>query len=231
MVIFMLGKYEIDIIGHIYNDYKEKFGIPRQSGLAQSVVSKIIFEKEFSNKEFFKGLENFTHIWLLWQFSEALCKDIMPTVRPPKLGGNERIGVFATRSPFRPNHIGLSSVKIEKIDYMENIGTVIYVSGADLMNGTPIIDIKPYLPYTDSHPDASNGFALDDKTGQLIIECSADVLSKIPQDKINGLFETLKHDPRPSYQDDANRIYGMSYGNMQVKFTVNNNQLKIIDII
>lgn len=226
----MLEKYEIEIIGYIYNDYKEKFGIPRQSGLTKKVISKIIFNKKYSDKSYFKELEQFTHIWILWQFSETVDKEITPTVRPPKLGGNERVGVFATRSPFRPNHIGLSSVKIEKIDFDENLGTVIYVSGADLMNGTPILDIKPYLPYTDSHPDASNGFALDNTEGLLDVKCSDEVLNKIPSNIVDGLFETLKHDPRPSYQNESERIYGMSYGDIQVKFKVSNNELTIINI-
>ena len=227
----MSNKVEIQVIGHIYNDYKEKFGIPRQSGLTKNVISKIVFEKEFSSKEFFKGLEQFTHIWLLWQFSETIGKDITPTVRPPKLGGNEHIGVFATRSPFRPNNIGLSSVKVEKIDFGEKLGTVIYVSGADLMNGTPIYDIKPYLPYTDIHNDASNGFALTDIKGVLNVNCSDEILSKIPFNLVDGLIETLKHDPRPSYQNDNERIYGMSYGDLQVKFKVDGNELEIVEII
>jgi tRNA-Thr(GGU) m(6)t(6)A37 methyltransferase TsaA len=226
----MSNKVEIQVIGHLYNAYKEKFGIPRQSGLTKSVISKIVFEKEFSSKDFFKGLEQFTHIWLLWQFSETIGKDITPTVRPPKLGGNEHIGVFATRSPFRPNNIGLSSVKIEKIDFDENMGAIIYVSGADLMNGTPIYDIKPYLPYTDIHNDATNGFALADINGLLNVNCSDEILSKIPFDLVDGLIESLKHDPRPSYQNDRNRIYGMSYGNLQVKFKVDGNELTIIEI-
>lgn len=227
----MSNKVEIQVIGHIYNAYKEKFGIPRQSGLTKSVISKIVFEKEFSSKEFFKGLEQFTHIWLLWQFSETIGKDITPTVRPPKLGGNEHIGVFATRSPFRPNNIGLSSVKIEKIDFDENMGAIIYVSGADLMNGTPIYDIKPYLPYTDIHDDASNGFALSDSNGLLNVNCSDEILSKIPFDLVDGLIETLKHDPRPSYHNDKERVYGMSFGDLQIKFKVNGNELEIINII
>lgn len=226
----MIEKYEIEIIGHIYNDYKEKFGIPRQSGLTKSVISKIVFDKKYSDKAYFKGLEQFTHIWLIWQFSETKEKEISPTVRPPKLGGNERVGVYATRSPFRPNHIGLSSVQIEKIDFKEDIGTVIYVSGADIMNGTPILDIKPYLPYTDSHPEASNGFALDNTKGLLNVKCDDEVLGKIPFDIVDGLFETLKHDPRPSYQNDSERIYGMSYGHIQVKFKVENKELTILDI-
>ncbi len=227
----MSKKIEIQEIGHIQNDYIEKFGIPRQSGLTKSVISKIIFKKEFSSKEFFKGLDEFTHIWLLWLFTVTVGKDITPTVRPPKLGGNERMGVFATRSPFRPNNIGISSVKIEKIEYNEQYGTTIYVSGADLMNGTPIIDIKPYLPYTDCHTDASNGFALNNIDGLLSVRCSDDILSNIPLEVVEGLFETLSHDPRPSYQNDNERIYGMSYGNYQVKFKVNKNELQIIDII
>lgn len=226
----MEEKIEIKVIGHIYNDYKEKFGIPRQSGLAKSVISKIVFEKEFSSKDYFKGLEKFSHIWLLWQFSETIGTDITPTVRPPKLGGNERVGVFSTRSPFRPNNIGLSSVKIEKIDFEEQVGTVIYVSGADLMNGTPIYDIKPYLPYTDIHTDATNGFAFDETKGILNVECSNEFLSIIPENMIDGLFETLQFDPRPSYQNDSNRIYGMSYGDYEIKFKVDNNKLTITDI-
>lgn len=226
-----MEKYTITPVGYINNAYKEKFGIPRQSGLTNNIISKIVFEKEFSSKEYFKGLENFTHIWILWLFTETMCKDITPTVRPPKLGGNERMGVFATRSPFRPNHIGISSVKIEKIDYDEQIGVILYVSGADLMDNTPIIDIKPYLPYTDCRPDATNGFALDDINGLLEIKCGDEILEKIPIDLVDGLFETLKHDPRPSYHNDSERIYGMSFGDMQVKFKVNYNELEIIDII
>ena len=225
----MSERFEIQIIGHIYNDYKEKFGIPRQSGLVNNVISKIIFEQKFRSYDFFKGIENFTHIWLLWQFSETVGKDITPTIRPPKLGGNKRVGVFSSRSPFRPNNIGLSSVKIEKIEQDNKFGTILYVSGADLMNGTPIIDIKPYLPYTDCHNDASNGFALDNTDGLLQVRFTDDIFSKIPADKINGLIDTLKHDPRPSYHDD-NRIYGMSYGDMQVKFKVQNNELTIVEI-
>ena len=194
------------------------------------MISKIVFAKEFSSKDYFKGLEKFSHIWLLWQFSETIGTDITPTVRPPKLGGNERVGVFATRSPFRPNNIGLSSVKIEKIDFEEQVGTVIYVSGADLMNGTPIYDIKPYLPYTDIHTDATNGFAFDETKGILNIECSNELLSKFPENMLEGLFETLKFDPRPSYQNDSNRIYGMSYGNYEIKFKVDKNNLTITDI-
>lgn len=226
----MSNKIEIQFVGHIYNDYKEKFGIPRQSGLVKSIISKIVFEREFSSPDYFKGIESFTHIWLLWQFSETVGKEITPTVRPPKLGGNEHMGVFATRSPFRPNNIGISSVKLEKVEYNKVNGTILYVSGADLMNGTPILDIKPYLPYTDSHPEASNGFALDNTDGVLNVNCSNDVLNKIPLDMVDGLFETLKHDPRPSYQNNSERVYGMSFADMQVKFKVDEKVLTIIEI-
>lgn len=226
----MINKFEIQPIGHIYNDYKEKFGIPRQSGLTKNVISKIIFEKEFSSSEFFKGIECFSHLWLIWQFSETIGQKISPTVRPPKLGGNLRMGVFATRSPFRPNNIGLSSVKLEKIEFDDSLGTVIYVSGADIMNGTPIYDIKPYLPYTDIQKDATNGFALDKIEGTLKIKYSDKIYNKIPSDKAKGLFETLKHDPRPSYQNDPNRIYGMSYGELQIKFKIIGTELEIINV-
>lgn len=224
-------KQNVFVIGHIYNDYKEKFGIPRQSGLAKSVISKIVFEKEYSSSDFFKGLEQFSHIWILWQFSETLGADISPTVRPPKLGGNTRMGVFATRSPFRPNSIGLSSVKLEKVEIDEKLGTILYVSGADLMNGTPILDIKPYLKYSDCHGDASGGFALENTEGTLKIVCPESILTKIPQDIRNGLFETLSHDPRPAYQNDPQRIYGMSFGDKQVKFKVDGNELIITEIL
>lgn len=225
-----MGRITIEPIGYIYNDYKEKFGIPRQSGLSENVISKILFEEDYSDPDFFKGIEEFTHLWLIWYFSEVDKKHIKPTVRPPKLGGNKRVGVFASRSPFRPNRIGISCVKVIKTEWNHKEGKSLYVLGADLMNGTPIIDVKPYLPYTDSRPDASNGFALDDINGTLEVKCSDELLSKIPFDMADGLFETLKHDPRPSYQNDSERIYGMRFGDMQVKFKVNDKVLEIIDI-
>ena len=226
-----MGRITIEPIGYIYNDYKEKFGIPRQSGLSESMVSKIIFEEDYNDPDFFREIEEFTHFWLVWYFSEVDTKSITPTVRPPKLGGNKRVGVFATRSPFRPNRLGLSCVKLIKTDFNYKEGKILYVVGADLMDGTPIIDIKPYLPYTDIREDASNGFALDDIRGTLEIKCSDEILNKIPFDIADGLFETLRQDPRPSYQDDPERIYGMRFGDMQVKFKVNDKELEIIDII
>ncbi len=225
-----MGRIFIEPIGYIQNDYKEKFGIPRQSGLTENVVSKITFEEDYQDPDFFREIEKFTHLWLIWYFSEVNKKEIKPTVRPPKLGGNKRVGVFASRSPFRPNRIGISCVKLIQTEFNYKEGKSIFVSGADLMDGTPIIDIKPYLPYTDSRPDASNGFALDDINGLLDVKCSDEILNKIPFDLADGLIETLKHDPRPSYQNDSERIYGMSFGELQVKFQVKDNELTIIEI-
>lgn len=225
-----MGRIFIEPIGYIENDYKEKFGIPRQSGLSESVISRVIFEDEYKDQNYFKDIQEFSHIWLIWYFSDVNKKNIKPTVRPPKLGGNRRVGVFASRSPFRPNRIGISCVKLIKVDFGYKRITL-YVTGADLMNGTPIIDVKPYLPYTDSRPDATNGFALDDINGLLDIKCNDELLMKIPFDIVDGLFETLKHDPRPSYQNDSERIYGMTYGEFQVKFKVKENELTIVDII
>lgn len=224
-----MGRIFIEPIGYIENDYKEKFGIPRQSGLSESVISRVIFEDEYTDRNYFKDIQEFSHIWLIWYFSDVDKKNIKPTVRPPKLGGNKRVGVFASRSPFRPNRIGISCVKLIKVDFGYKRITL-YVTGTDLMNGTPIIDVKPYLPYTDSRPDATNGFALDDINGLLDVKCSDELLSKIPFDLVDGLLETLKHDPRPSYQNDKERVYGMSYGDLQVKFKVDDNELEIVEI-
>ena len=174
-----MGRIFIEPIGYIENDYKEKFGIPRQSGLSESVISRVIFEDEYTDRNYFKDIQEFSHIWLIWYFSDVDKKNIKPTVRPPKLGGNKKVGVFASRSPFRPNRIGISCVKLIKVDFGYKRITL-YVTGADLMNGTPIIDIKPYLPYTDSRPDATNGFAFDDINGLLDVKCSDEILSKIP---------------------------------------------------
>ncbi|MGN1106291.1 MAG: tRNA (N6-threonylcarbamoyladenosine(37)-N6)-methyltransferase TrmO [Huintestinicola sp.] len=220
---------DVKIIARIENDFTEKFGVPRQSGLAD-IRSKIIFEPEFRVAEAFRGLEGFTHIWLLWQFSEAVRDKWSPTVRPPRLGGNTRMGVFATRSPFRPNSIGLSSVKLEKIELNTPEGPVLYVSGADLMNGTPIIDIKPYLAYTDSHPEASGGFALTEREGRLRVNIPEDAAKAIPKEKLSGLIEVLSQDPRPQYQSDTDRIYTMSFGGFEVSFMTDNSVLTVTDI-
>lgn len=225
-----MGKITIEPIGYIQNNYKEKFGIPRQSGLAENFVSKIIFEEDYQDPDFFREIEKFTHLWLIWYFSDIDKNEIKPMVRPPKLGGKKRVGVFASRSPFRPNRIGISCVKLIQTEFNYKEGKSLFVLGADLMDGTPIIDIKPYLPYTDSRPDASNGFAFNDVNGLLEVKCSDELLNKIPFDMVDGLFETLKHDPRPSYQNDSERVYGMSFGDMQVKFKVDDKELTIVEI-
>lgn len=214
-------------IAHIYTDFKTKFGLPRQSGLIKEITGKIVFEKQYSIAEAFKGLEDFSHIWILWEFSQAKKESWKPTVRPPLLGGNKRMGVFATRSPFRPNSIGLSCVKLEKIEYDKNLGTVLYVSGCDLMNGTPIYDIKPYLPYCDSVPDAVGGFteALGERRLEVII--SDELLGRVPEEKRDELIGVLAGDPRPSYQDDPEREYGFEFADFEIGFKVDDKRLTV----
>ena len=215
---------EIEPIAFIENDYKEKFGVPRQSGLV-SLPSRIVLEPKFRDGNVFRGLEDFTHIWLIWGFSEAKTNGFSPTVRPPRLGGNVRKGVFATRSPFRPNSLGLSVVKLENID-----GFTITVTGADIMNGTPIYDIKPYLPYADSVPEASNGWSLSERDGLLEVEFPDELLEIIPKDKQQGLIETLAQDPRPQYRKDPERRYTMAFGEWQVSFTADGDKLTVVGI-
>ena len=223
-------KTELNIIAHIRTDFSSKFGIPRQSGLVDELEATIIFEPEYRNPDALRGLEEYTHLWLLWQFSECADKDWTPTVRPPRLGGNKRMGVFATRSPFRPNPIGLSCVRLLGIEKTEKYGCVIRVSGADLLDGTPIYDIKPYLPYVDSHPDASNGFALDEKEGRLDVEIDEDIIKIIPPEKQAALKAVLAQDPRPGYQDNPERIYGIEFAGFDVRFTVEDNILTVVEI-
>lgn len=220
------------IIARVKSDFPEKFGIPRQSGLT-GLVSQIIFEPEYRVPEAFRGLEGYSHIWILWEFSEAKQekqKEWSPTVRPPKLGGNARMGVFATRSPFRPNPIGLSSVKLEKIDFDCKDAPVLYVSGADIMDGTPVYDIKPYLAYTDSHPEAAGGFSVPDSGEKLQVEFAEGQLEKLPQRLRNGLREALAQDPRPAYQNSPERVYIMDFAEFEVHFTVDGNVLKVENI-
>lgn len=221
---------EMKIIARIESDFTEKFGIPRQSGLVENLVSRIVFEKEYRVPEAFRGLEDFSHIWIIWQFSKAVREDWSPTVRPPRLGGNKRMGVFATRSPFRPNSIGLSSVKLLKIDFDCPEAPVLYVSGADMLNGTPIFDIKPYLPYTDSHPEASGGFALQQKEGVLDVNFPPELLEKIRPELRNGLIEVLAQDPRPQYQNSAERVYTFDFAEYSVSFSVRDNTLYVSEI-
>lgn len=222
--------YKIEPIAYIHNDFPDKFGIPRQSGLAQSLKATLVFEPEYRHPEAFRGLEDYSHIWLIWGFSENAHAGWTPTVRPPRLGGNIRKGVFATRSPFRPNPIGLSSVKLDSIEITKEHGPVLHISGADLMNGTPVFDIKPYLPYVDSHPEATNGFAGSVKDYALHVECSDKLLNSIPKEKREPLIEVLSQDPRPSYQDNPERIYGMRFSEYEIKFQVDDFILKVISI-
>lgn len=220
----------IEPVADIYSDFPEKFGIPRQSGLAQSLVSKIVFRPKYRNEDAVRGIEGFSHIWILWQFSENTDKGFSATVRPPRLGGNKRMGVFATRSPFRPNNIGLSSVKLLKVDYEDEKSPVLYVGGADIMDNTPVFDIKPYLPYTDSHPDAIGGFAEDLIGNNSCVLYDDKVLSKLPEEKKQGLLDVLKGRPIPSYHDDEDRVYGMSFAGFEVSFKASNNEIIILDI-
>ncbi len=225
-----MNQAEIKIIARMKSDFQTKFGIPRQSGLVESLQSTIIFEPEYRNFDALRGLEDFSHLWIIWQFSEAVGKEWSPTVRPPRLGGNKRIGVFATRSPFRPNSLGLSSVKILGIEQTAKYGAVIHVSGADLMDGTPIFDIKPYIPYADCHPDAIGGFTDSADEYILRVHIPEDLLSKIPEYKRQTVIDLLSHDPRPSYHQDSDRIYGMSFGNLNIRFRVQNSLLTVCNI-
>jgi len=232
MIMIHKGKeYAImKIIARIYTDFPEKFGIPRQSGLIEELKGKIIFEKEYRNKDSVRGLEEFSHVWLLWQFSEAVRDTWSPTVRPPLLGGNTRVGVFATRSPFRPNPIGLSCVKLERIDMEDEAAPVIYVSGVDLMNMTPIYDIKPYLPYADCRPEATGGFTDNLSERRLAVEISPELSLKISEEKREALLKVLEADPRPSYQNDPERVYGMSFAGYEVSFKVAEGVLRVCEV-
>ena len=213
------------IIAHIENDFTEKFGIPRQSGLSP-IVSRIVFKKEYRVKEAFRGLSGYSHLWLIWKFSKAERAEWSPTVRPPRLGGNTRMGVFATRSPFRPNPVGLSSVKLLKVDLDSRDGPVLYVEGADLMNKTPIYDVKPYLAYTDAHPEAVDGFALTRKEGTLTVDYPEE-LRVLSAEKTDALISVLSQDPRPQYQDEPERVYTMAFGGYDISFTVAGKNLTV----
>lgn len=206
-------------IAHIESCFATKFGIPRQAGIVDT-PARIVFEPEYRVPEAVRGLEDFEYIWLIWQFSEAVRQDWSPTVRPPRLGGNRRMGVFATRSPFRPNALGLSSVRLTAIEQHATLGAVLHVTGADLMDGTPIYDIKPYLPYTDSHPDARSGFAPQAADSLLEVQCPQELLEVLPPALRPSLTALLAHDPRPQYQHDPGRLYGMEYGGCEIKFRV-----------
>lgn len=223
-------KAEIQAIARMKSDFPTKFGIPRQSGLVEELRSTIIFEPEYRNPAALRGIEGYSHLWLIWQFSQAVRQDWSPTVRPPRLGGNTRMGVFATRSPFRPNSLGLSCVRLLGVEDTKEFGTVLHVGGADLMDGTPIFDIKPYIPYGDAHPDAIGGFS--DQAGDFLLDVVIpdDLLNQVPSNKQQALLGVLSHDPRPSYQRDPERIYGLSFAGYSIRFQVRENVLSVLAI-
>ena len=218
------------VIARVHSDFSSKFGVPRQSGLVDALESTVVFEPEYRNADALRGLEGFSHLWLVWVFDQAIRQTWSPTVRPPRLGGNQRMGVFATRSPFRPNPIALSSVKLSSIQQTTDFGTVLKIRGADLMNGTPILDIKPYIPYADSHPDAVGGFAATPAGETLEVTIPESLLSRIPTERQEALRGVLAQDPRPHYQNDPERVYGFGFAGLEVKFSVNGTQLIVTDI-
>ena len=226
----MAELHEMKVVARIKSDFREKFGIPRQSGLVEALRAELVFEPEFRNADALRGLEGFSHIWLIWQFSQAVRADWSPTVRPPRLGGNTRLGVFATRSPFRPNPIGLSCVRLEGLRQDPSLGTVLVVSGADLLDGTPIYDIKPYLPYADAHPEAVGGFAAAAPEAKLKVLIPEAVKAAMPVERLEALRGVLALDPRPSYQNDPERVYGMRFAAYNVRFTVDETTLTVHSI-
>lgn len=221
---------EITPIAYIHSDLKEKFGIPRQSGLVESLRAEVVFAPAYRVPEAVRGLEDFSHIWLIWEFSQARRETWSPTVRPPRLGGNRRVGVFATRSPFRPNSLGLSAVRLERVEPDTPQGPVLHVSGADLLDGTPIYDVKPYIPYADAIPGASGGFTDRVDRVLLAVECPPEMLERVPPEKRDALLALLAQDPRPSYQDDPGRVYGMAFAEVQVRFTASGGKLRVVEI-
>lgn len=216
-------------IAHIHTQFPEKFGIPRQSGLVEDLRARVVFQREYRIREAFRGLEDFSHLWLLWQFTES--RGWSPTVRPPRLGGNQRMGVFATRSPFRPNPIGLSCVKLEAVEYDAPDGPALLVRGADLLDGTPILDVKPYVPLADCRPDAKGSFSDQHREDRLSVEIAPALLEKVAQDLRPALLGVLSQDPRPSYQKDPERVYGMAFAGLEIKFTVDGETLHVIEIL
>lgn len=225
----MDNRLSLSPIAHMESDFPTKFGIPRQSGLTQ-LTSRIVFEKEYRQAEAFRGIEEYSHLWIIWGFSEAKREHWSATVRPPRLGGNVRMGVFATRSPFRPNPLGLSSVRLVSVEKDDSNGVTLLVEGADLMDGTPIYDIKPYIPYTDSHPEASGGFSDDVRQDKLQVTMDDDLLQLVPEDKRDALLSILRHDPRPHYQNDPERVYGFFFAGLEIKFRVEDERLTVVSV-
>ena len=223
------GRLELTPVARIRSDFPEKFGIPRQSGLVRTLTARVVFEPEFRDPAALRGIEGFSHLWLIWEFSQARREGWSPTVRPPRLGGNERMGVFATRAPFRPNPLGLSCVELLGLERDRELGTVLVVAGADLMDGTPIYDIKPYVPYADCHPEALGGFFAQPKGASLGVE-PGPWLEQVPREKREALVGVLAQDPRPQYQNDPQRVYGMGFGGLEVRFRVEDSRLIVVEI-
>ena len=221
---------QIQVIARMRSDFSEKFGIPRQSGLVEQLQSYIVFEPEFRNSDALRGIEGYTHLWLIWQYSQAMGKPWSPTVRPPRLGGNTRMGVFATRSPFRPNSLGLSCVRLLEVRHTPDRGDILVVGGADLLDGTPIFDIKPYLPYCDSHPEALGGFT--DNAGDFLLDVvfPEALLERLPEEKRQAAIGVLSHDPRPSYQKDSDRVYGLRFAGYDIRFSVKDSILTVVEV-
>lgn len=226
----MAEDVKMKIIARIHTDFPTKFGIPRQSGLVDELRSTLVFEPEYRDENALRGIEQFSHLWLIWQFSEAVREDWSPTVRPPRLGGNTRLGVFATRSPFRPNAIGLSSVKLEGVRRDPKLGMVLDLACADLMDGTPILDIKPYIPFSDAHPEAAAGYTAQTIAHALKVDFPEALLEKVPMEKRAALTGVLAQDPRPSYQEDPQRIYGFPFAGQEIRFRVDGEQLHVTGV-
>lgn len=226
----MAQEFSMHVIARVHSDFATKFGVPRQSGLVDALEATVVFEPEYRNPDALRGLEEFSHLWLVWVFDQAVRKAWSPTVRPPRLGGNRRMGVFATRSPFRPNPIALSSVKLAGIRQTAEYGPVLHIRGADLMDGTPILDIKPYIPYADCHPEALGGFAAAPAGETLEVVIPEDILPRIPAERAEALRGVLAQDPRPHYQNDPERVYGFGFAGMEVKFSVDGTRLTVVDV-
>ena len=225
-----MEEISINVIARMHSDFATKFGIPRQSGLVEELRSTIVFEPEYRNNDALRGIEDFSHLWIIWQFSEAVRQGWSPTVRPPRLGGNTRMGVFATRSPFRPNNLGLSCVRLLDVEHTEKYGTVLHVGGADLMDGTPIFDVKPYIPYSDCKPDASGGFTDQAADFLLTVDFPAELLKKLPEQKRESAIGVLSHDPRPSYQKNEERVYGLTFAGFNIRFMVRDKLLTVLAV-